>query len=409
MPNSNLICPNCKKNIELSEALLHEFQEEFELKHKKDMEEAVRLAEEKAKKNLEEKSSAELEKLQKQLSEEKEKKSEELEKFKKEFEQQREKDNEEFEKLKKAQEQAQEEIRKKELAANEEKKRLEDERKEFEENKRKEEERIKITVAKEESEKYRLDKLEYEKKINDMQKALEEAQRKGKQGSQQLQGEVLELDFEQGLRSAFPTDEIVPIAKGKVGADVRQIVKTARGSICGTILWETKRTKGWSNDWTEKLKGDLRTEKANVAILVTNSFPKGFNLSMGLHDGVWLVDYSLAQTLAELIRQRLIDVAKEKYLASHKEGRQEQLYEYINSHEFVQQIESLLEVRNTMVSQVDKERAAFEKQWKIRTEAADKLLKGTARMIGSIQGRLGTSNHLQIKGLDMLELDSGEE
>jgi len=291
----------------------------------------------------------------------------------------------------------------------EEKRKLEEEKKAFEENKLKEEEKIKETAYREANNKVRLEKLEYEKKINDMQKALEEAQQKGKQGSSQLKGEVLELDFEQGLREAFPTDEIVPIEKGKVGADVRQIVKTARGSVCGVILWEAKRTKGWSNDWPEKLKSDLRAEKANVPIIVTKSFPRGFNALMGLHEGVWLVDYSLAQALAELIRQKLIDVAREKFLASHREGKQEQLYEYIISHEFIQQIESILEARNTIVSQVDKEKAALEKQWKIRIEAADKLLKGTARMIGSIQGRLGSTTQLQVKGLDMLELESGEE
>ncbi len=395
MANNTLICPNCKKNIELTEALMHEFQEEFEAKHKKDMAEAVNLAKEQAKKDLEEKNA------------------------------------EQIEKLKKENEQAEEALRKRELEAAEEKRKIEDEKKnleltiakrteeerkkieeekkEFEANKLKEAERIREAAYKEVSDKTRLEKLEYEKKINDMQRALEEAQRKGKQGSQQLQGEVLELDFEQGLRDAFPSDEIIPIAKGKVGADVRQIVRTSRGTICGVILWETKRTKGWSGDWPEKLKSDLRSEKANVPIIVTSSFPKGFNSAMGLHEGVWLVDYSLAQTLAELIRQRLIDVAREKYLASHKEGKQEQLYEYIISHEFVQQIESLLEVRRTIVDQIDKERAAFEKQWKVRGEAAEKLLRGTARMVGSIQGKLGSSTHLQIKGLDLLELDSGEE
>lgn len=373
MANNTLICPNCKKSIQLSEALLHEFQEEFELKHKKDMQEAVRLAEEKAKIELEKKNA------------------------------------EEIEKLKKQNEEKDEALKKRELESIEEKRKLEEERKEFELNKQKEEEKIREAAYKEAMDNSRLEKLEYEKKINDMQKALEEAQRKGKQGSQQLQGEVLELDFEEALREAFPTDDIIPVEKGKIGADVRQIVKTARGTVCGVILWETKRTKGWSNDWPEKLKKDLRAEKANVPIIVTNSFPKGFNGQMGMFEGVWLVDYSLSQVLAELMRQKLIDVAREKYLANNKEGKKEQLYEYIISHEFVQQVESILEVHREMVEQVNREKAAFEKQWKTRLEYSEKLVRGTARMVGSIQGRLGESNHLQIKGLDMLELDSGEE
>lgn len=380
MVKNTFICPNCKKTVEITQAIIHEFEEEAKEKFDSDLKSAVIVAEEKLKIKLNEEGKIEFKDLEKQLQESKEK-------------------NEEF--------------RGQELKLREEKRKLEQKEKELEltTQRKLDEERKKIEekVSHEEEEKYRLEKLEWEKQKSDMQKSLEEAQRKGKQGSQQTQGEVLELDFEETLRKTFPTDEIIPIEKGKSGADIRQVVKTQRGNACGVILWETKRTKGWSNDWPEKLKKDLRAEKANVPIIVTNSFPRGFNSLMGLHEGVWLVDYSLSRTIAELVRQGLIDVAKEKFLASNKEGKQEQLYDYVTSHEFVQQIESILEVRNTIVDQIDKERAAFEKQWKIRTEAADKLLRGTARMIGSIQGKLGSSTHMQIKGLDMLELDGGED
>lgn len=380
MAKNTFKCPNCKKTVEITQAIIHEFEEEAKDKFDSDLKIAVSEAEEKLKIKFSEEGKTEFKDLKKQLQESKEK-------------------NEEF--------------REQELKLREEKRKLEQKEKDLEitTQRKIDEERkgIEEKVSQEEEKKYRLEKLEWEKQKADMQKSLEEAQRKGKQGSQQTQGEVLELDFEEALRKAFPTDEIIPIEKGKTGADIRQVVKTQRGNACGIILWETKRTKGWSNDWPEKLKKDLRSEKANVPIIVTNSFPRGFNSMMGLHEGVWLVDYSLSMTIAELVRQGLIDVAKEKFLASNKEGKQEQLYDYVTSHEFVQQIESILEVRNTIVGQIDKERAAFEKQWKIRAEAADKLLKGTARMIGSIQGRLGSTTHMQIKGLDMLELDGGDE
>jgi hypothetical protein len=268
--------------------------------------------------------------------------------------------------------------------------------------------RLKESLEKE-NDRHRIKELELEKKLLDIQNKNDEMRIQLEQGSQQTQGEVIELDFENSLIKIFPDDEIVPIGKGTKGADVRQIIKTPKGTVCGVILWETKQTKSWDNDWPRKLKNDLRTEKANIPIIVSAAFPKEIKGSMGYTDGVLVVNYQNALVIAEVMRQKLIDVARQKYLAENREGKGEALYEYVVSHEFSQQIESILEVHREMVDQVSKERAAFEKQWKTRIEYSEKMLKSTARMVGSIQGKIGTANNLQIKGLDMLTLDSGPE
>lgn len=372
---NTIICKHCGKEIEITEALLHQVKADVEKslsqQHKREIEEA----EERVKKEIAEKQSLELEDLKKQIFEKEEKMRE---------------------------------FRDEQLKLREEKRKLEEEKKDFEiEMQKKVEEKVKESLERED-ERHRLKELENEKKLQDAIKANEDLRRKLEQGSQQTQGEVLELDFENLLKDTFTTDEIVPIGKGTRGADVRQIVKTQKGTVCGVILWETKRTKAWDNDWPNKLKGDLRSEKANIPIIVSLVFPKELKGGMGFVDGVWIVSYSLALTLAEIMRQRLIDVARQKYLSENREGKGEALYEYIVSHEFVQQVESLLEVHREMNEQVDRERAAFEKQWKTRLEYSEKMLKSTARMVGSIQGRLGATNSLQIKGLDMLSLDPGE-
>lgn len=373
---NTIICKHCGKEFELSEALLHQVKADVEkslsVQHKQDIEEA----EARAKKEVSEKQALELDDLKKQIEEKEEKMRE---------------------------------FRDDQLKLREEKRRLEEEKKDFEiEMQKKVEEKVKESLERED-ERHRLKELENEKKLQDAIKANEELRRKLEQGSQQTQGEVLELDFENLLTDTFPTDEIIPIGKGTRGADVRQIVKTQKGTVCGVILWETKRTKAWDNDWPNKLKGDLRSEKANIPIIVSSVFPKELKGGMGFVDGVWIVTYSLALTLAEIMRQRLVDVARQKYLSENREGKGEALFEYITSHEFVQQVESLLEVHREMNEQVSRERAAFEKQWKTRLEYSEKMLKSTARMVGSIQGKLGTTASLQIKGLDMLSLDSGED
>ena len=378
---NTIICKHCGKEIEIDEALKHSVREqvviEEKARHKEELD-AVRLESlEKGRTEAIEKNSLENQDLKKQIGELKGEK---------------------------------EKFRAEELKLLEEKRALEEKQKDFDlEVARKTDEKIKESLEKE-SDRHRLKELELEKKLSDIQKKNDEMRIQLEQGSQQTQGEVLELDFENALISEFADDEIVPIAKGKNGADLRQIVKTQKGTVCGVILWETKRVKAWANDWSEKLKKDLRAEKANVPIIVTNVFPRDFKTNMGIFEGVWIVGYALAIPLAQLMRQRLIDVAREKYFAqnSEKNSSKDLIYEYVVGHEYAQIVESQIEVHNDIVMQVSREKAAFEKQWKERLENADKLLKSTARMVGSIQGKLGSSATLHIKGLDLLSLESGE-
>lgn len=364
---NTLVCPNCKKNIELSEALLHEFQEEFALKHKKDMEEAVRLAEEKAKEEFEKKNSEEIERLKKQ--------------------------NEEKE----------EALRKKELEAEEEKKRLDEERKEFEQNRIKEEERIRENVAKEESEKHRLDKLEYEKKINDMQKALEDAQRKGKQGSQQLQGEVLELDLEEQLKSQFPMDEFLPIPKGVEGADIWQKVKDASGKDVGSIIWETKRTKTWDKKWLVKLKEDSRRVSASECILVSQILPVDVK-SFHRIDGVWVTGYEFALHVVRTVRYLMLKIAVMKASVSHEDEELKQIYDYIISDAFRHKIEAHNEAIKSMEEDLSSEQRLTQIRWKKRAVQIKKLDNSISQLYGELQGIIP-----KLQDIEVLELDSGED
>ncbi len=364
---NTISCPHCGKTIEITQAIRGEIEQTLTAEIEKRTESKLR-------KELEGKASLEMEDLKKQLKEKDQKVAE---------------------------------LRDQELSLREEKRKIEDEKKELklevarqlDEGKKKLEEEILKQAAQE----HRMKDLEKDKVIGDLKKSLEDAQRKATQGSQQLQGEVQELDLEESLKTTFPSDSVEPVGKGVRGADIRHIVRTPLGNVCGIILWESKRTKQWSQEWVSKLKEDLRSEKANVPIIVSSVLPDEARSGFGYVHGVVVCSFPIALSIAEMIRQRLIDVAREKYIAQNREkGKADMLYEYVTGHEFRQQIEALVEVYNDMHTQILKERAAFEKIWKTREAQVTKMFTSTAGMVGSMRGRVGQSLP-PVKGLELLE------
>jgi hypothetical protein len=373
-------CPKCGTQIEVTQALVDQIQKQLvtdlEEKHKHDIEKATKNAELAIKKQFEEKNGLEMADLKKQVEE----KEEKVRKMQRE-----------------------------ELQLREKARKLEDKEKEMdlEFARKMDEERKKVeeAVMKQSQETFRLKEAEKEKVISDLRKSLEDAQRKAQQGSQQTQGEVAELDLENSLKMSYPEDIISPVEKGVRGADVRQIVKTKIGNTCGVILWESKRTKAWSQEWVSKLKEDLRAEKANTAIIISTVLPEIAKNGFGFIDGVYVCSPILSIPIASLLRQRLIDVAREKFINQNREGNAERLYEYMTSYEFRQHIEAIVEVYQDMHGQIGKERAAFEKIWKTREAQVQKLLSSTAGMVGSIRGVVGQS----LPAVKGLELGEGEE
>lgn len=283
---------------------------------------------------------------------------------------------------------------------------LEEEKRSFEIEKQRtldlEREKIRQQTMTEATDSWRLKEKEFEKKLSDMKLALDDAQRKATQSSQQLQGEVAELDLENSLKSEFPSDIIEPVGKGVKGADISQTVKTSMGNVCGTILIEIKRTKAWSHDWPKKLKEDLRSAKANVGVIVSTVLPDEAKTGLGLVDGVWVVNLNLFVSVIAMIRSKLIDVAREKFVSSNQASKSEKLYEYIVSHEFSQQLEAIAEVYQEMSLEINKERASMERIWKTREIQIRRLLTGTSNIVGGIRGSGATMP--SIKGVDLAEL-----
>lgn len=262
---------------------------------------------------------------------------------------------------------------------------------------------IKEEANKSADERNRLKFAEYEKKLADTRKALEEANRKSSQGSQQLQGEIMELDFERSLTNAFRDDNVEPVAKGVKGGDICQTVNSPRGTVCGVILWEIKRTKNWTDGWISKLKEDLRTLKANIPIIITEVMPKETTQDIAQFNGVWICKPNMAIILATLLRKSLLDAGFQKALAENRGSKADLLYNFVTSHEFIQQVEGMIETYKEMSAQIIKERVAFEKIWAQREKQTQRLLLGTSNIIGSIQGNIGQASMPKIKGLELSE------
>ncbi len=247
---------------------------------------------------------------------------------------------------------------------------------------------------------------EKEQTIAAMQRKIEELKRKAEQGSQQLQGEVQELDLEATLRAKFPLDSVEPVPKGEFGGDVLHRVIGSTGQRAGTILWESKRTKNWSDGWLPKLRDDQRAAKAEVALIVSQALPKDVD-SFDLVDGVWITEPRYAIPVAIAIRHSLIELAAVRQAGEGQQTKMELVYHYLTGPRFRQRVQAIVEKFSDMQQDLDKERKALTRLWAKREEQIRGVIESTAGMYGDLQGIAGRTLQ-EIEGLDMPLLEAGD-
>lgn len=262
-------------------------------------------------------------------------------------------------------------------------------------------------ARKEAEEAQKLKVLEKEQTIAAMQKQIEELKRRAEQGSQQLQGEVLELELENLLRTKFPFDTIDPVPKGEFGGDVLHRVVSTAGQPGGTILWESKRTKNWSDTWLAKLREDQRTAKAEIAVIVTQTLPKGVE-TFEMIEGVWVTHTRAALPVAAILRQSLLELALTRQASEGQQTKTEMIYQYLTGPRFRQRVEAIVEAFSTMQEDLDKERKAIMKQWAKRQEQIERVMNATVGMYGDLQGIAGKSLQ-EIEGLEFPALENNSE
>ncbi|RYY86708.1 MAG: DUF2130 domain-containing protein [Chitinophagaceae bacterium] len=266
-------------------------------------------------------------------------------------------------------------------------------------------------IRKEEAERNQLKETEFtlkmqelQKQLDDQRKLAEEMKRKAEQGSMQLQGEVQELLLESLLREAFPTDTVTEVGKGVEGADCILTVQNRLGLESGKIIFESKRTKAFSNAWIEKLKNDMRSQQADVAILVTAVFPKDMQC-FGERDGVWICTFGEVIALTNALRHTILRVSEARKSEENKGDKMNLLYQFLTGTEFRQQIETIVEGFLALKQSISRERIQMEKMWKEREKQLEKVLISTSGMYGSIKGIAGAS----IGSIPLLDDGAGEE
>jgi len=269
---------------------------------------------------------------------------------------------------------------------------------------------VREQAQKETEDQLKLKVMEKEQTISSMQKQIEDLKRRSEQGSQQLQGEVLELALEDLLRAKFPRDTIDPVPKGEHGGDVIQRVVGPLGQTCGTILWESKRTKNWSDGWLTKLREDQRATKAEIAVIVSQALPKEVQ-TFDLIEGVWVTHPRAALPVAVTLRHTLIEVTCARQATEGQQTKMEMVYQYLTGPRFRQRVQAIVEAFSSMQGDLDKEKKAIIKQWAKREEQIEHVMQATVGMYGDLQGIAGKTLK-EIEGLELLALEAptaGEE
>lgn len=391
MSENKIKCPNCGTQIDIDEVLNHQAEERINekmrlkenelLAKEKEFEEKRIRAQEEYKLKLE----ADRQRIAKEETEKANQKAkEEFELSIKKLEEENAARKEENQALKNQRL----ELLKKEEA-------LEEDRKNFElklqEQKKSLKEELEIKIKQEKDSEIELLRKEFKLREEQQTKLIDEMKRKAEQGSMQLQGESMELALEGLLKEAFPFDLIEEVGKGVRGADCIQTVRNNFGQPCGKIIYESKRTQAFSNEWIEKLKTDMRAQNADIAIIVTQTMPKDME-QFGEKNGIWICTYNEVRALAHVLRSSILKVFAVSKSQENKGDKMHLLYDYLTSNEFGEQWKAVREGFLAMRHSIDTERSQMEKLWKAREKQLDKILLNASHISGSVEGIAGTEN-----------------
>ena len=408
-----IICPNCQHSFEPTDAIREEIKREANLKAaqwKKEKEEEFRLKELELQKTIQSQKEIADRKLQEQqqlLEKERKLISDQVEaQVRRQVTGDFENKMHLLEKLNFDNEEKLKNARKKELEYLEQQQRLIEKEQEIElEIQRKLVEaraNIEEQMRKQEMDKISLKETEHQMQIRELQKQLddqkklaEEMRRRADQGSMQLQGEVQELALEDLLRTTFPFDAITEVGKGVRGADCIQVIRNKFGQECGRIIYESKRTLAFSAEWIDKLKADMRSQGADVAVLVTQRMPKDLE-RFGEKEGVWICSFSEVRSLAWVLRDGIIKVNTAMKSQDNKGDKMQLLYNYLTSSEFSEQWKAIREGFMSMRMSIQRERDSMEKMWKAREKQLEKVLLNMAHFKGSIEGIAGQDFNLNL-------------
>lgn len=377
---NTIVCPHCKKELEISEAITQQIVteklSEKEESYKKDLEAAKKKVADLTMKKVQEEMTLSFKNKENEAEEAKQK-SRKLQ--------------EELLEMSKMMRELKEKDRERDL--------------EMEKKLAQKEEKIREDAVRKAEEEQHLKLLQKDKQLENALKEVEDMRRKLQQGSQQMQGEAFELEFEEKLRNQFPNDKIDEVAKGTRGGDIIQEVWDRNGNQCGKILWELKNTKVWSEGWIDKLKNDQRSISAEFAVIISEAVPPGVDTAQ-FHRNVWIVKRSFVIGLAYSLRLNLIQISMARRASEGNKEKKDIVYSYLSGTEFRLRIEAIVEAFSNMQIEIEKEKRYFNNKWARDEKNIRQVIDNTYGMHGDLKGIMG--NILpQIKGLELL--DSGDE
>lgn len=408
---SQITCPQCNHQFDVENALSHDIEHRIKKEYLEKLEglklsfsekEKALVNEKERLEQLEVNQNLEIDKLAKQKSEE------QLRVFKLQWQEENKSSYDKMSETLKSQKEELLNARKEKLAFQEKiddlKEREEQLELEVKEKLLVEKNKIKEEVQKAEQQKHYLELKQRDELVNGLKEQLDAMKRKAEQGSMQSQGEILELEIERLLQTAFPIDDIIEVKKGANGADCMQVVKNQNGKQAGIIAFESKRTKTFSEQWISKLKGDMRLHKADEGVIVTEVMPKDMT-SFGKRDGIWICRFEEVEALTHVLRHTMLRVNDIKISNEGKEEKMQVLYDYLISTEFKQQMEAIVNGYVHMRNQIDTEKRSMKRQWKEREKQLDIIIDGATDMYGSIKGIAGNA----IQNISALELGAEDQ
>ncbi len=238
--------------------------------------------------------------------------------------------------------------------------------------------------------KYEFKLKELEQKLSQQTKLIDEQKRKMEQGSMEQQGEIQENMVKEKLSSLFPFDEITDVAKGKKGADIIQTIRNSNGTVCGQIIYESKNTKNWNNDWAEKLQGDVREQKADMGVLISQVLPKHIK-TIGKEKSIWICGYEEFEGVAAMLREAVVAVFESKQSQENKGDKMIQLYDYLNGNDFKQKWDAILIGFGNMKKSIDRQRIFYNTTLAEQEQIANSIIINANNFLGSIKGISGSS------------------
>lgn len=397
-----ITCPKCKHEIPLDEAFSHRLREEMRA------ELTVEVAKRETKLQSKESELKEKEANIEHVVQEKiaHREQEIILKAKENAKQEQQLEIENFKQILKERDEKLEEMKNTELEIRKKNRQLEARQSELDLEVQRKVDQISENIRRDIKEKYHLKEKDQDKLISDLKQQIENLKQKADQGSAQIKGEVYEQQLEEFLTINFPNDIIEPVPNGKRGADVIQTVVSVRGKECGKIIWESKRSKNWNNNWIDKLKDDQHNCKADIGVILTMVLPKGIT-GFGHYEGVWVTNFYSLFGLTTAFRINLMNVAETRLAAEGKNEKADLLYSYLAGNEFKQRVEAIVSTFINLKNELDVEKRAFDKIWAKREKQYDRIIKNIGKMYGEMHAIIGASLP-QIKELELKSLEEGE-